>query len=251
MEAPGLQRLAQGEEVLLAPVPAQAAGDLRFALLAAEVPQPRQCLRIAFPREDGVEDGQPGLPGDVGDGVVQLDVHLVERLLHPQQMLTGCPHQSLPVAHQRAHRADRRRGTERGIEKANAVEVLEPLAVLHIALSAGHVLDVAGVDQANLETAILEDLEQRDPVDPGSLHGHGGDATVFDPVGQLVEIPGQGAEVADGLGVAIRGHRHVVDVGSEIDAGGIRVGCFGGWIAFLPAGSVGLLAGHGCVGQLD
>lgn len=60
---------------------------------------------------------ESGLPGDVGDGVVQLDVHLVKSLLHPQQMLAGRTHQAIAMAHQRAHRADRRRRAERGVEQ--------------------------------------------------------------------------------------------------------------------------------------
>jgi hypothetical protein len=45
---------------------------------------------------------------------------------------------------------------------------------------------VAGVDQADLKTAILEDLERRDSVNPGGLHGDGGDAALLEPIGQLL-----------------------------------------------------------------
>lgn len=49
--APRLQRLAQGQEMRPAPVPAQGPGDLRLALLATEMPQPRQRLGGAFARD--------------------------------------------------------------------------------------------------------------------------------------------------------------------------------------------------------
>jgi len=92
---------------------------------------------------------------------------------------------------------------------------------------------VAGVDQADLESAVFEDLEQRDPVDPGSLHRDGGDAAFGEPIGQLIEVSGEGAEMAHRLRVTIRGHRHVVDGGTEIDAGGFGVGSLRGGIAFF------------------
>jgi hypothetical protein len=47
---PGLPRLAKGKERLSAPLSTQRPGDLRFAFLAAAIPQPGQCLRSAFTR---------------------------------------------------------------------------------------------------------------------------------------------------------------------------------------------------------
>ena len=118
------------------------------------------------------------------------------------------------------------------------MQVLQPLAVLHIALASGHVLDVAGVDEVDLEAAVLQDLEKRDPVDPGGLHRHGGDAAGFEPVGQGLEILGEGAEVAHRvLRVTIIGHRHVMDGGPEVDAGGIGVGFSAGGDGFFLAGA--------------
>jgi hypothetical protein len=100
MEAPGLQRLAPGEEVFLAPVSSQGFRDFRFALLATIVAQAGERLGIALSGDNCIENLQAGVAGDVGDGVVQLHVHLVERLLHPQQMLAGGAHQAIAVTHE-------------------------------------------------------------------------------------------------------------------------------------------------------
>ncbi len=169
VEAPGFEGLAQGKEMFLAPVAIEGFGDLSFALLATIVAMAGEHLGVALARHDGVEDGHTGEPGDVGNRVMQLHVHLVERLLHAQQVLAAGAHQALAVAHERAHRADRGGRPEGCVEQAHAVQVLQPLAVLHIALASGHVLDVAGVDEADLKAVVLQDLEERDPVDPGGL----------------------------------------------------------------------------------
>ena len=44
--------------------------------------QARQHVRVALAREDGADDAQPGGAGDVGDDVVELNIHLCQRLLH-------------------------------------------------------------------------------------------------------------------------------------------------------------------------
>lgn len=129
-------------------------------------------------------------------------------------------------------------------QQAHAVQVLQPLAVLHIALASGHVLDVAGVDEADLEAAVLQNLEERDPVDPGGLHRHGGDGTGLQPVSQGLEILGEGAEVAHRLWVPLCGHRRVMNGGTEVDAGGVGVGLPAGRDGFFLA-SADALFGHG------
>jgi hypothetical protein len=58
----------------------------------------------------------------------------------------------------------------------------DPLAVLDVGLAAGDLLDVRRVDQPDRE-AVLEDVEDRLPVDPGRLHGHVGDRLGRQPVG--------------------------------------------------------------------
>ncbi len=80
---------------------------------------------------------------------------------------------------QRADGADLERWPERGVEQAHGVQELQPLAVLHVALAAGHVAHVLGVDQADLESTGLQQFEQRDPVHPGRLHRHRANAALL------------------------------------------------------------------------
>ena len=75
MKASGLQRLAQSEKVLLAPISSQRFRNFRLALLATIVAQAGESLRVALSGDDRLENRQAG---DLGDGVVQLHVHLIE-----------------------------------------------------------------------------------------------------------------------------------------------------------------------------
>lgn len=124
------------------------------------------------------------------------------------------------------------------------MQVLKPLTILHVALATGHVLDVASVDQVDLKTAILEDLEERNPVNPGGLHGDSGDAALLEPIGQLDEIFGERAIVPHRVFIAVCRDCHVVDGGTKIDAGGVGIRSARCGTCFLLAGSFVLLAGH-------
>ena len=47
------------------------------------------------------------------------------------------------------------------------MQILQPLAIAHIGLAAGNVLDVFGVDQADADPGLFQDLMRRDPIDAG------------------------------------------------------------------------------------
>ena len=63
-------------------------------------------MRVAFPCQDGPNDRQSGETGDIGDDVVQLQVHLIESLLHVRNVNRGHLHQTVPTTEDRTHRAD-------------------------------------------------------------------------------------------------------------------------------------------------
>jgi hypothetical protein len=113
-------------------------------------------------------------------------------------------------------------GSEAAPQQAEAVELLNPLAVRHIALAVERVLDVTSVDQQDLDPARLEDLVERDPVDPGRFHRHRLDPARLEPVGRI-EIAGEGMELPDGLGIGIFGDRDPMDLGSNVDPGSMPV----------------------------
>src|SRR5256886_2428187 len=55
--------------------------------------QPVYFIRIAFARQNGLDDGLSGCSTDIGQHIGQLQIHLRQRLLHPQNMPTRTLHE--------------------------------------------------------------------------------------------------------------------------------------------------------------
>ena len=98
---------------------------------------------------------------------MNLEVHLVQRLLHVQHMLGRHLDQTAAVSPERANSANEARRTEAGTQQTHRMEVLKPLAVRHVGLSAGNILYVLRVDETHLEPAGLQDLIHGNPVHAG------------------------------------------------------------------------------------
>jgi hypothetical protein len=115
---------------------------------------------------------------------MNLQVHLIESLLHMQDVLGRHLDQTATVSSKRPHGADESRRSETGTKQANRVEELEPLAIGDISLPAWHVFHVLRVDEVNFETACFQDLVNGNPVNACRLHRHGANPTLHKPVGQ-------------------------------------------------------------------
>src|SRR6266404_4054388 len=133
----------------------------------------RQFDRIALARKDGIENRLATGSGDVAEHMMELQVHLTERLLHVQNVL-GCHlEQAAAVPPQGTNGTDRIRWTEACPQQPYRVQILDPLAVGYVALASGHTLQIVRIDQINFEAALPQYLKQRDPVHPCRLHRHG------------------------------------------------------------------------------
>ena len=116
------------------------------------------------------------------------------------------------------------RRTKTAAQEPDAVQFADPLAVGDIALAAGHVLEMPGVDEQHLEAARLEDLVDRDPVDAGGFHRHARHAT-----GASASRPGaadRSVKVVNdctGLRVAIGRHGDVMLGRAAVDPGDVRI----------------------------
>jgi hypothetical protein len=82
-------RLLERKQVLVTPVAVQGASDLRLRPLAPLVPQLGQLERIALAAQDRANDGHARGPRYVTDHLGQLDIHLLQGLLHVLGMLPG------------------------------------------------------------------------------------------------------------------------------------------------------------------
>ena len=78
-----LQGRGKIEDMLVAPGAGEVLRARRLRLATPPIPQRREPSRVALARDDGPNNRQPRRAGEVGDGAVDLDVHLTERLLHP------------------------------------------------------------------------------------------------------------------------------------------------------------------------
>lgn len=103
------------------------------------------------------------------------------------------------------------------------MQLLDPLTVLHIALAAGDVLDVAGVDQADFQAARFQQFKDRDPVHPGAFHCHRGNAAGGQPIGQGLQVGGEGAKGPHGWGLGSGRHRRPNLVLANVQAGRVGV----------------------------
>ena len=86
---------------------------------------------------------------------MDLHIHLGEGLLHEQHLARGALELSVAVAQDAAKRTNGFRRPERASQQSHAMEILQPLAIDHIALAPRNVLDMLGVDQAYLEAYLF------------------------------------------------------------------------------------------------
>jgi len=74
--------------------------------------------------------------GDVAQHAVDLKVHLIQRFLYVQNVLRRHLDEASSVAPQRANRANHCWRTKASPQQAHGVEILNPLAIGDVALSA-------------------------------------------------------------------------------------------------------------------
>ncbi len=103
------------------------------------------------------------------------------------------------------------------------MQLLEPLRVIDVRLPPWHLLDVAGIDQHDLEAASLKDLEYGNPVHARGFHGDRRDPDGMQPVGERVQVTTKRREGPDRCRVTVRCNRHDVMCRPDIDTGGVRI----------------------------
>ena len=123
----------------------------------------------------------------VGGDARELDVGVLEQLLQAVRLARALPHQRLAIAGQVAQLADRLGRHEARAQEPMLEQLAQPLRVLHVGLAPGHVLDVLGVDQQQLEV-VLEQVVDGLPVDARGLHRHVRDAETLQPVAQRQQL---------------------------------------------------------------
>ena len=103
------------------------------------------------------------------------------------------------------------------------MQLLQPLAIQHVGLAAGHVLDASGVYQHYLEAPLFQHPEQRYPVHAGGLHDHGVHAALHQPVRQAVQVRREGLKLTHRLLRAVSGNCHEMAGGPHVNARCVQV----------------------------
>ena len=218
-----LQGLGQLEDMFLPPVPLQRLGDGRLVRLDPIIAQLRQLTRIPLAAHDGLDDVHAGLAGDVADDVLELHVHLGQRLLHMLDMVGRVFHQHRSLAQVATQASDLPVGPEGARQQSVGVQLLQPLAVQHVGLAPGHVLDAPGVHQHHRKAPFFQHAEQRYPVHPRRLHDHGLHAALGQPLRQAIQVRCEGGKLLYRLLRTVGGHRDEMAGGAHVDARRIQV----------------------------
>ena len=155
--------------------------------------------------------------------MLELYVHLSERLLHMLDMFARHHDHIVAMPHQRPYCADLRIRTERRMQQAQRMQLLDPLAFMKISALARHVLHIPRVHQTRFNSVLLQHVVHRNPIHASRLHRCRGDATTDQPFGHLVQIAGERFALADRMLIPLRRHGHKDLSGSDVDASGVRL----------------------------
>ena len=169
------------------------------------------------------DDLRPSLARDVADHMLELHIHLGQRFLHVLDMVGRVLHQHGALAQVAPQPSYLRPGPEGSRQQSVGVQLLQPLAVQHVSLPTGHVLDAPRVHQHHLKSPLFQHPEQRYPVHPGGFHHHGLHSALRQPLRQAVQVRRVGRELPHRLLRTVLGHRHKVTAGPHVDSRCVQV----------------------------
>ncbi len=220
-----LHSLREGKDVLLPVVADQRLPDRLHRGMAARVAQCRQRCRIPLSSNNRANDGHARHAGDIRDHVMELQVHLRQRLLHVLDVRVGIVQQALTQPEIGPERRDVAFRPETGPQQAIGMQPLQPLCVADVGLAAGDMLGVAGIDEHHIDAVLIEDLEGRDPIHAGGFHRHGLHAALPEPLRQALQIGGECSKTADRLlGILVQINGCHVHRGTDVDRGSTWMG---------------------------
>jgi hypothetical protein len=148
-----------------------------------------QHLGVALPGDQGGQHRPTRHAQDVGGDRVELDAGVLQGLLDALTLRGVGLDEPLAVTGQIPQLTDRGRGHEAAPQQPVFQQLGQPGGVADIGLAAGEDLDVAGVDQQQLEACPLEHVPDGLPVLAGGLHHHLGDLLGGQPAGQRLQPP--------------------------------------------------------------
>ncbi|MCY1533178.1 hypothetical protein D9M68_684910 [compost metagenome] len=193
--ADDIQVQLEHRAVVVGDVSAQRLAQLGGLLARVALGQRGEPHRVVLAGNDGLEHGAAAVSEDIREHAAQFEVGVFEDFLDAQAVLGDLAHELLAGAREIAQLLGGGRWHEARSDQAVGEQIGNPHRVVDVGLAAGHVADVLGVGQHQLEVA-LEDVPHRLPVHAGGFHGHVGAAVQRQPVGQRQQAGGGAVETA-------------------------------------------------------
>ncbi len=131
------QRLGKSKDMLVTVVADQRGLDRVHGGFAVDIPERGENLRITLTVDNGTDDPHACCAGDIGHDVMQLQVHLPQRLLHMLDMRGGIFCQTLSLAHVGAQGGDLRFGAETATEQTVGMQLAQPSRITNVRLRPG------------------------------------------------------------------------------------------------------------------
>src|SRR5690606_6355252 len=116
------------------------------------------------------QDFHPRHTRDIADYIGELDIHLAQRLLHTVERLSLITNFIGALADYRSHGTEGVRRPEGTAQEPVAHQLPNPLTIEHVRFTARYLTGGARIDQVNIDSAGIQNLEQGNPVNPGRLH---------------------------------------------------------------------------------
>ena len=105
-----------------------------------------QDLGVTLAGDDGADNPLTGHADDIGNHMMELHVHLVERFLQMLHVAALISDQHVAVSPYGTQGADLILGPKRAPEQTEAHQPLQPLAIQHITFAPRHISNVPGID---------------------------------------------------------------------------------------------------------
>jgi hypothetical protein len=102
------------------------------------------------------------------------------------------------------------------------------LAVEDVSFLSRYVLDITCIDQTDFYSSVLQDVIERNPIDPGRLHGNRSNGRLEKPLSQFMEIASKAGKDFDRFSISIRRDCNIDFGRTDIDTGSIGIDGFEG-----------------------
>src|SRR6266496_2572099 len=193
---PKLQRFPQHEALVGRQAPVQRAAQQQLLLLEFALRQRGQLHRIGFALRQGPQGRPPADTQRVAGHLTELDVATLDHFLNAIGHRALLAHQTLAITREFAQLPNLRRRNETRLQQAMPQKISQPLRVFDIGLATTQSARVFGIDQNHCQR-VLQNVEDRLPVNPRTLDRYVCAVGRLQPVAQAQQVVSHGREGAN------------------------------------------------------